>query len=169
MSHQFPEGSLWGAATSAHQHEGDNLNSDAWVLERVPSTVFAEPSRAAADHYHRYVEDIELLAGLGLNAFRFTVEWARLEPEPGEFSLAVFDHYRRVLEACRANGIKTAVTYHHFTSPRWLATSGGWSSDETPKRFADFCLKVTEQLGDLIDLAGTINEPNLPALFAGAG
>ena len=96
----FPDGFLWGASTAAHQVEGNNVNSDLWLLEHLPHTIFKEPSGDACDHYHRYAEDISLLARLGFNAYRFSVEWARIEPEDGEFSRASLEHYRRMLAAC---------------------------------------------------------------------
>ena len=89
---QFPNGFLWGAATAAHQVEGNNINSDLWVLEHIEPTLFAEPSLDACDHLRLYPEDIRMLAQLGLNTFRFSVEWARIEPERGCFSMAALDH-----------------------------------------------------------------------------
>ncbi len=97
---KFPDGFLWGTATAAHQVEGGNVNCDYWVLEHVNGTSFAEPSGDVCDQYHRYREDIELLARLGFNSYRFSVEWARIEPEDGEFSLAALEHYRRLMGAC---------------------------------------------------------------------
>ena len=117
MQLEFPKGFLWGTATAAHQVEGNNVNSDVWLLEHMPETIFAEPSGDACDHYHRYPEDIALLAELGFNLYRFSLEWARIEPEEGEFSRAILEHYRRMLAACHARGITPMVTFHHFTSP----------------------------------------------------
>src|SRR5436305_1905258 len=111
---QFPDGFLWGAATAAHQVEGGNTNSDAWLLEHVDGSLYSEPSGDACDHYHRYGDDIALLARLGFNSYRFSIEWARVEPEEGEFSLAQLEHYRRMLAACHEHGVKPAVTLHHF-------------------------------------------------------
>ena len=81
----FPKGFFIGAATAAHQVEGNNVYSDYWLQEQLPHTSFAEPSGAACDHYNRYEEDIKLLAEAGLNAYRFSIEWARIEPEEGKF------------------------------------------------------------------------------------
>jgi beta-glucosidase len=162
----FPKNFLWGAATAAHQVEGNNINSESWVLEHLPGTIFAEPSGDACDHYHRYPSDIALLAGLGFNAYRFSIEWARIEPEEGEFSFAELEHYRRMLATCHEHGIKPVVTLHHFTSPRWLMRSGGWLDEKTPERFARYCERVTNHLGDLISAACTFNEPNLPMVLA---
>jgi beta-glucosidase len=166
---KFPRGFLWGAATAAHQVEGGNINSDAWLLEHVESTLYSEPSGDACDHYHLYHDDIALLARLGFNAYRFSVEWARVEPEEGEFSLAQLDHYRRMLAACHEHRIKPMVTLHHFTSPRWLAARGGWESADTARLFERYCERVARHLGDLFSFACTINELNLPIVLQQSG
>lgn len=165
----FPEDFMWGVATAAHQVEGNNTNSDGWLLEHVPGTIFSEPSGDAVDHYHRYRDDIALIASLGFNTYRFSLEWARIEPEPGEFSTAALDHYRDVLRACHEHGLTPVVTYHHFTSPRWLLAAGGWEDPGTPERFARYCDVATRHLGDLIGVACTLNEPNLPYLLRELG
>src|SRR5256885_12766070 len=105
MTYTFPEKFLWGAATAAYQVEGNNINSDLWVLEHVKPTLFAEPSLDACDHYHLFEEDIRLLAGLGLNTYRFSIEWARVEPERGHFSIAPPDPYRPMLAASLQNKV----------------------------------------------------------------
>lgn len=166
MNYEFPAGFLWGTATAAHQVEGNNTHSDFWVMEHIPDTVFAEPSGDAIDHFYRYPEDMALLAELGFNSYRFSVEWARVEPEDGRFSTAALDHYRRMCEACHAHGLKPVVTYHHFTSPRWLISQGGWQNMETAAKFARYCQKATQHLGDLIDVVCTINEVNIPRMAA---
>src|SRR4029077_8395467 len=91
-------------------------------------SLYMEPSGDACDHYHRYADDIALLAHLGFNAYRFSIEWARVEPEEGRFSQAQREHYRRMLAACHEHGLKAIVTMHHFTSPRWIAARGGGES-----------------------------------------
>jgi len=96
---KFPKGFLWGTATAAHQVEGGNINSDYWLMEHLPVSPFVEKSGDACDQYHRYVEDCALLAQLGFNSYRFSIEWARIEPEENEFSPAAIEHYRRVLNA----------------------------------------------------------------------
>ncbi|GAA4978405.1 glycoside hydrolase family 1 protein [Kineococcus glutinatus] len=165
----FPAGFLWGAATASHQVEGGNSNNDVWFLEHLPETIFAEPSGDAVDHYHRYREDIALLASLGLTTYRLSLEWSRIEPAEGEFSLAALEHYRRVLLTCHEHGLTPVVTYHHFTSPRWLLAAGGWEDERTPARFARYCERVTRHLGDLVGAACTLNEPNLPDLLVTMG
>jgi beta-glucosidase len=165
MESTFPKGFLWGTATAAHQVEGNNVNSDCWVLEHLPDTIFAEPSGDAIDHYHRYAQDIALLAELGFNSYRFSVEWARIEPEDGFFSLAILDHYKRMLETCHACGLKPVVTFHHFTSPRWLVSQGGWLEPDTADKFARYCARATQHLGDLMGTVCTINEVNISAML----
>ncbi|MDO5618519.1 glycoside hydrolase family 1 protein [Kocuria sp.] len=169
MTSRFPATFLWGAATAAHQVEGNNTNSDVWFLENLPHTDFAEPSGAAIEHYDRYREDIALLAGLGFNTYRFSLEWSRIEPEEGQFSPEAISHYRDVLLACRQHGLTTVVTLFHFTSPRWLLHSGGWESEQTVEFFERYSHRVMRDLGDLIDVVCTINEPNLTWLLATFG
>jgi beta-glucosidase len=162
----FPKDFMWGASTAAHQVEGNNINSESWVLEHLPGTIYAEPSGDAIDHYHRYPSDIAMLAELGFNSYRFSIEWARIEPEESEFSYAELEHYRRMLATCHEHGLKPVVTFHHFTSPRWLMRYGGWLDDKTPERFARYCERVVKHLRDLISVACTVNEPNLPVLLS---
>ncbi len=165
----FPKGFLWGAASAGHQVEGGNTNSDLWLLENVAGSIFAEPSGEACDHYHRYADDIAMLAGFGLTTFRTSVEWARIEPSEDVFDAEAIAHYRDVLETCHRYGVAPMVTYHHFTSPRWLLADGGWENPRTAERFARFCGRVTEELGDLYEIACTLNEPNLPFLLSAFG
>jgi beta-glucosidase len=162
---KFPDGFLWGVATAAHQVEGNNVNSDLWVLENVKPTLFSEPSGNACDHYHRYADDIKLLASLGLNTYRFSIEWARIEPEQGVFSTAELEHYRRMLAACHENNITPMVTFYHFTSPRWFAAIGGWEHKTASDLFVRYCERASKHFGDLIGLATTFNEPNIPMLL----
>lgn len=166
---QFPQGFLWGAATAGHQVEGGNLNSDIWAAEWAPGSGFAEPSGDACDHYHRYPEDIATLADLGLNAYRFSVEWSRIEPEEGFFSHAELDHYRRVVGACHEHHVTPMVTYNHFSVPRWFADQGGWNAPAAADRFARYAERVTAHLGDLVPWVCTLNEPNIIALLMETG
>jgi len=143
---EFPDGFLWGSATAGHQVEGGNVNADIWPLEWAESSGFVEPSGDACDHYHRYPEDIALLAAVGLNAYRFSLEWSRIEPEPGYVSMAALDHYKRMLDTCHGLGVTPVLTYNHFTLPRWMAGRGGWTYQEAPQRFAEFATRATEHL-----------------------
>ena len=160
----LPKGFLWGTATAAHQIEGNNVNSDFWLAENVPGTIFQEPSLDACDAYHRYEDDIALAARLGFNAHRFGIEWARIEPEPGKFSEAELDHYLRVLEACHAHGLAPVVTYSHWTVPRWFAAKGGFEHPDSPDLFARFAEKATAKFGHLIHAASPFNEANIARL-----
>src|SRR3954449_6007785 len=159
----FPDGFVWGTATAAHQVEGGNWNNDWWAWEHAEGTPCTEVSGDACDHYHRYRDDVALLAELGFNAYRFSLEWSRIEPEDGEFSRAELDHYRRVCAACHEHGITPVVTFHHFTTPRWVAAGGGGKHPATAALFARFCERATAHLGDTIGWACTINEPNMVA------
>src|SRR5512144_1866776 len=169
MAFQFPAGFLWGTATAAHQVEGNNTNSDFWLLEQTPGTLFSEPSGDACDHFHRYPQDIALLAQLGFTSYRFSLEWARIEPEEGKFSVAALDHYRRMLASCNEHGVLPCLTFHHFTSPRWFTADGGWEDRKAIERFVRFCERATQHLGDLIGMGCTINEGNLTAMLATSG
>jgi beta-glucosidase len=163
VTKSFPDGFTWGTATAAHQIEGGNWNNDWWAWEHNPDSGTVEPSGDACDSYHRYAEDHAIVAELGLDNYRFSVEWARIEPEEGEFSVAALDHYARVCDDLLERGVTPVVTYHHFTTPRWVAHHGGWEEPDTIDRFARFCERVTRHLGDRIGRACTINEPNMVA------
>jgi beta-glucosidase len=156
---------LWGAATSAQQVEGDNDGNDWHDWERTPGSPVVEPAGAACDHVNRYDQDIALLARIGLTCYRFSVEWSRIEPAQGEFSRHWLEHYRAMAECCRQRGLEPVVTMHHFTNPRWVAAAGGWEDPRTATRFARFCATVAEAMGDVVAVAITINEPNIPALL----
>jgi beta-glucosidase len=159
----FPEGFLFGSSTAAHQVEGGNVNNDWWVWEHAAGTPAAEPSGDAIDQYHRYAGDFALLAGLGQNAHRMSLEWSRIEPEPGEFSRAALEHYRRVLGTLAEHGLEPFVTLHHFTLPRWFAQRGGWAARDAVDLFQRYCERVGRALGDLMPWACTINEPQIVA------
>ncbi|MEV6301315.1 family 1 glycosylhydrolase [Actinoplanes sp. NPDC051861] len=165
----FPPGFFIGAATAGHQIEGNNVASDCWALENVPDTVFAERSGDGVDFYHRWPEDVEAAAGLGLQALRFSVEWSRVEPEPGRFALAELDHYRRIAATCRDLGMQSVVTFNHWTTPLWFAASGGWTHPEAINRFERYVDRVTRYLGSEIDWAVTLNEPNVATVAAVGG
>ena len=152
---------LLGAATAAHQVEGNNTHSDNWVMEHIPHTDFVEPSGSACDHYNRYEGDIRLLAESGCNAYRFSIEWARVEPKQGKFDQPAIEHYRRVLDCCEKYGVTPIVTLHHFSSPAWLITKGGWAKPFVVSAFARYARKVVEELGSRIPYICTINEANM--------
>ncbi len=159
----FPAEFLWGTATAAHQVEGNNTNSDWWEWEHKPDTPCKEPSGDAIDHYSRYGTDVALLAGLGFNTYRLSVEWARIEPAEGTFDQAQLEHYRRMVAAVRKSGLIPMVTLNHFTLPIWVAGQGGWLSDRTPALLERYVRRVVEALGDTVDWYCTINEPGVVA------
>ena len=162
----FPPDFLWGASTSAHQTEGGNVGSDWWRLEHSGLPFFVESSADACDSFHRFGEDIDLLAEAGLASYRFSIEWARIEPAPGEFSQAALDHYQRMVDHCRDRGVEPVVTLHHFTNPAWLREEGGWTAPTTVERFGRFVERALSGLGELSRIC-TINEPNMIATYAG--
>jgi beta-glucosidase len=164
MTGAFPKGFLWGTATAAHQVEGGNTSSDLWLMEWMNDSLFEEPSADACDHYHRYADDIALLKGLGFGVYRFSIEWARIEPEEGFFSKAALDHYRRMIASCHAQHVIPMVTFHHFTAPLWFTRDGGWENPKSVDRFAKYCEVAGKVLGDMIPYACTINEANIPIM-----
>jgi len=161
----FPAGFLLGSGAAAHQVEGGNANNDWWAWEHRGGTSSLEPSGDAIDHYHRYAEDFALLASLGQDAHRLSLEWSRVEPAPGEFSAAALGHYRRVLGSLAEHDLTGYVTLHHFTLPRWLAERGGWLAPDAVGRFERYCERVAAELSDLMPFTCTINEPQIVALF----
>ena len=150
-----------GASTAAHQVEGNNVHSDCWALENIPHTAYADRSGDAVDHYHRYEEDIRLLAGAGLNAYRFSIEWARIEPREGEFVEEEVEHYRKVIRCCKAHGVKPMIVLFHFSSPAWLIAKGGWEAESVVDDFVRYCRYVMERLGREVTYVCTINEANI--------
>ncbi len=158
---QFSPDFLIGAATAAHQVEGNNTNSDCWAMEHMEHTTYNEPSLDAVDHYHRYREDIRLMAEAGLNAYRFSTEWARIEPEEGRFDEAEALHYLDVIRCCREYGLEPVVTLHHFSSPKWLISKGGWEAESTVEDFARYTRYIVGKLGSELRYICTINEANM--------
>lgn len=158
---KFPQGFMVGASTAAHQVEGNNVHSDYWLQENVEHSQFVEPSGEAVDHYHRYEEDIRLMAEAGLNAYRFSIEWARIEPKQGEFDENEIAHYRKVIACCKENGVEPVVTLHHFTSPAWVISRGGWENEEVVDWFANYVQYVVKHLGSELRYICTINEANM--------
>ena len=162
----FPKGFLIGATTAAHQVEGNNVNSDCWAQEQMKYSPNLEPSLDAVDHYNRYKEDIKLLAEAGLNTYRFSIEWARIEPEEGVFNEAETEHYRDMIRCCKSHGVLPIVCLHHFSSPKWLIPKGGWESESTINDFKRYCAYVIERLGSELEYVCTINEANMRLQFA---
>lgn len=176
MSKEFPPGFWWGASTSAHQVEGDNHNDwsrwekhKAQVLAKLggeyPGARDPENyiSGAAAQHYKHYRSDLDLAAGMGLNSYRFSVEWSRIEPQEGEFSEEAIEHYRQVIAAAKKRGLEPFVTLWHWTFPLWLADRGGWRKAATIRAYSRFVSKVVQELGSEVKYWVTLNEPDVYA------
>lgn len=159
----FPAGFLWGCATAAHQVEGGNLLNDIAALESANPSIFREPAGDAVDHWNRFEDDMALLAGLGLNSYRFSIEWSRIEPCDGQFSAAALGHYQKWITHCLERGITPVVTLHHFTQPIWMARQGGMNSPIFVERFVRFCEYVVSNVHGL-SLICTFNELNVPIL-----
>jgi len=176
----FPEGFRFGAATSAHQVEGGQHNN--WTLwETLPQFAgrTAEPSGRAVDHFHRFEEDLDLVRWMGLDTFRLSVEWSRIEPARRRYDAEALDHYRQVFQAARDRGIRLSVTLHHFTEPVWLADLTAltppfndsfcpdgpsdedlcfWGNPEAADAFAEFCGLAAREFGGFVDEWMTFNE-----------
>lgn len=159
---KFPKEFLLGASTAAHQVEGNNRYSDLWAQEQMEHSSFAEPSNDAVDHYHRYEEDIALLAGAGLNAYRFSIEWARVEPQEGCFDESELEHYRKVIRCCREHGVEPVVTLHHFSSPKWLIERGAGR----PRARLTISSAMPSRLWRLSAMSCTISAPSTRPIWA---
>lgn len=171
LGSDFPAGFLLGAASSSHQIEGGQDNDwTVWERESYPDgqphIMGDTPSGRAAGSWTLWPEDVRALRQLGANAYRFSVEWSRLEPAPGAWDSAAVANYRAQLAALRAQGITPMVTIQHVTLPRWFADRGGWEWDGAIEVFAQFAGRVARELGDLVDLWCTINEINVAAYEA---
>ncbi|HEV2428060.1 MAG TPA: family 1 glycosylhydrolase, partial [Acidimicrobiales bacterium] len=155
---------LWGTATSGYQIEGGGATD--WTdFELAPGSPVAEPCGAACDSWNRWREDLDLVASMGLNAYRFSVEWARVEPERGAFDNGALARYRAMAEGCLERGLTPVVTLHHFTLPRWVAAEGGFEHPDVAAWIGDYASRVAGAMGDVIGVACTINEPNVVGLL----
>ncbi|MBI3256110.1 MAG: glycoside hydrolase family 1 protein [Candidatus Andersenbacteria bacterium] len=152
---------LWGAATSAHQTEGHNIHNDWWEWEKKNPRVVK--SGVASDSWSRWREDLALAKSLGHTAYRFSIEWSRIEPQPGQFNSQAMSHYKDILEELRRLEMKSFVTLHHFTNPAWLAGDGGWVAWRAPEFFGRYVAYVAQHLGELVDFWIPINEPTVYA------
>lgn len=153
----FPEGFLWGAATSSHQVEGGSVFNDWWQWEKAGKV--KEVSGDACRHFELFRQDFDIAQTLHHNAHRFSIEWSRVEPEPGRWNESAIQHYREVLTALRERRLEPIVTLHHFTNPLWFAKLGGWKSHESIYHFERFVNKMVKSLGDQVRFWLTINEP----------
>ena len=160
---KFPAGFLWGSATASYQVEGGIENND-WAQAAREGKVPA--SGRATDHYNLYEKDFDLAKSLGHNALRFSIEWARVEPEEGKFSEEAIEHYRKVLEALRARGLEPFVTLWHFTLPTWFSKKGGFENKKAPFYFERYAKYVVSRLGESAKFWITMNEP---MIYSGEG
>jgi beta-glucosidase len=156
---RFPPGFLWGTATAAHQVEGDNSNNDWWAWEEAGKIKDGSRSGDACDWWHRAEEDFDRAQAMGQNSHRLSVEWSRIEPQPGHFDRQAIDRYRQMLAGLRERNLAPMVTLHHFTNPLWLVQMGGWENPAVIPLFTRFASRMVEELGDLCSLWCTINEP----------
>ena len=154
---RFPQGFLWGAATSAHQVEGGNTNNDWWAWEQAGKVL--THSGAACDHWSRYREDFDLVKALDHNAHRFSLEWSRIEPEEGRFDEAAIAHYADVIAALRERNVEPVVTIFHYTFPQWVAAKGGWEYPHIEGLFERYVARVLDAYGRDVRWWVTINEP----------
>ena len=152
MKLNLPKDFIWGTATAAHQVEGNNTNSDFWLLENTKNTVFVEPSGITCDQWNRYEEDIKLMADHAIQSYRLSIEWARIETSEGEFSQEAIDHYKKVLDCCHKYNLKTCLTYQHFTSPLWFTAKGGWEREDNVDLFVRYAEKVSKELGTITSI-----------------
>lgn len=185
LSNKFSKRFLWGASTSAHQVEGGNHNQwTVWEFENAKTRAaqseyhiqdFASWGRIKvdakdpnnyvsdklADHYNRYKEDFDLLQKMNMNAYRFSVEWSRVEPQEGVWNTEAVDHYRQYVKELSDRGIEPIVTLFHFTLPIWFADKGGFEKRSNVKYFTRFAEKIISELGSDIRFIITINEPEI--------
>jgi len=156
----FPEGFLWGTATASHQVEGGNTNNDWYLWEQQPGRICnGDRAGTACDWWNRAEEDFDRARELGQNTHRLSLEWSRLEPRPGEWDAAAFARYRQMLAGLRQRHLEPMVTLFHFTLPIWVAQRGGWMNPETISLYTRYVERVVRELGDLVTLWCTINEP----------
>jgi beta-glucosidase len=171
----FPPGFVWGTATAAYQVEGaagkDGRTPSIWdtFSHRPGETVGGDTGDVAADHYHRYPEDVALMRALGMAAYRFSVSWSRVAPGGGRHANERgLEYYSRLVDTLLEHGIRPVVTLYHWDLPQELEDAGGWASRETAERLAEFTALVARRLGDRVDLWTTLNEPWCSA-FLGYG
>jgi beta-glucosidase len=164
----FPEGFVWGAATAAYQIEGaadvDGKGPSVWdTFSRTPGKIRGgDTGDVACDSYHRYREDVALMAALGLNGYRFSVSWPRVQPGGrGPVNQKGLDYYRALVDELRGRGIAPTVTLYHWDLPQELQDAGGWAVRDTAERFADYAAIMAEALGDKVARWITLNEPQV--------
>ncbi|HET8884704.1 MAG TPA: family 1 glycosylhydrolase, partial [Candidatus Saccharimonadales bacterium] len=184
---KFPKHFLWGAATAAHQVEGDTHNQwTVWELENAHSLATQSSyhfddldnwsqimaaaknpdnyvSGTSTDHYSRYKQDFDLLEKMNMNAFRFSIEWSRIEPRQGVWDVAAIEHYKQYAADLKRRGIEPIVTLFHFTLPVWFSELGGFEKRRNVQHFTRFADKMIRELGTNVRYVVTINEPEVYA------
>ncbi|MFC8906908.1 GH1 family beta-glucosidase, partial [Micromonospora sp. NPDC057140] len=166
MTRVFPEGFVWGSATAAYQIEGgateDGRGSSIWdTYSHTPGrTLNGDTGDVAADHYHRWPEDLGHIADLGLAAYRFSISWPRVQPGgSGAVNRAGLDFYSRLVDGLLERGVRPVATMYHWDLPQELEDAGGWPARDTALRFRDYAAGVVEALGDRVHTWTTFNEP----------
>ena len=155
--YKFPHEFLWGASTSAHQVEGDNIHNDWWLAEQ--GGALKEASNQACRHYELFPEDFRIAKDLGHNCHRFSIEWSRIEPQEGVFQSSEIKHYHKVIAELKNQGIEPIVTLHHFTNPVWFSQKGGWTKFKLQMYFLRFVEKMVKEFASEVRFWVTINEP----------
>lgn len=153
----FPDGFYWGSATAAHQVEGNLTNN--WTVHEERKNL--EKSGAACDHWNRWKDDFQMMSDLGLNSYRFSIEWSRLEPEPGQWNKKALDVYSEMIDDLIQRGIRPVVTLHHFSHPKWWEEKGGFANQDNLPEFLAYCERVFDALSDRVETWVTINEPTV--------
>lgn len=164
-----PANLWWGVAQAGHQNDGGDRNSDTTFIENLHPTPFREPAGEACRAWELWPGDLDLAAGMGLNAFRFSIEWARVEPEKGVLDATSLARYDALVDGCLERGMTPLATFSHFTAPHWFAKAGSWMSETAADEFAAYSALLTERFGDRLGAVVTLNEPNLAqVLYSGA-
>ena len=162
---KFPDKFLFGTAVASYQVEGGIYNNDWTIWENKSNSVCVEPCNEACKHYEMLDQDIELLKELGIKAFRFSIEWSRIEPTEGNYDTDAINHYVEKAKKLIANNITPIITFHHFTTPEWLYNKDSWLNPNADNYFDNYVEKLMEYLPNEIEYFNTINEPGIFAFF----
>ncbi len=160
----FPPDFKWGVATASHQVEGNNKNNQWWAWEHQAGRIVnGDKSGLACNWWQDAEGDFDLIAHMGMNSLRLSIEWSRIEIAPGQIDMTALERYREMLKALITRGIEPMVTLHHFSNPIWFENDGGWLSHKAVAYFARYVEQVVNVLGEYTNLWCTINEPNVYA------
>jgi beta-glucosidase len=168
---RFGKDFLWGSATASHQIEGNCTNNNWYQFESAvdaqgkPRILNGQKAGLCCDGWNLYKEDVQLMKALSLNAYRFSVEWSKIEPKQGEFDQSALDHYEKEVDEMLANGIEPMITLHHFSNPIWFEDKGAFLQDDSPEIFTRFVERVVNKLGPKVKFWCTINEPAIYAVL----